>query len=269
MKALLALLSALAAGPAASPSTASLEAGIAALADFRAEDAIQLLERARYEGPYALADHIRLFEQLGIAYAYVERGPDALAAFDTLLALDPAHAISYTLSPKVTFLFEQARSRTRDRAAPALDLRWPLGLAVGDPIPLDLELVADPKSFMRRARLSHRLRGAPAWSTAEVSLTSPGARIDLPPAAPASVRPEAVEVFVTVYDDHGNEVLRWASEQRPREIALSYEPPDPWYSRWWVWAAAGTVVAAGASVAVFAVTREPGPTVGGILEVKP
>src|SRR5262249_34771773 len=130
---------------AAGANTKSLDKGAALLAEFRAEDAVTVLEKAKSEGPYSRAEYIRLFEQLGIAYAYLERGGDALAAFDTLLALDPGRAISYTLSPKVTFLFEQARSAAADRVPPTIDVRWPPGLSVSDPIPVDVEVVADPK----------------------------------------------------------------------------------------------------------------------------
>lgn len=40
-------------------------------------------------------------------------------------------------------------------------------------------------------------------------------------------------------------------------IPLRYDPPPPWYRRWWVWAATGSVVALGTGVGVWAATREP------------
>src|SRR5688572_29310831 len=99
----------------AAPKGRALDQGAKALVDFRPEEAIVLLERAKTEGPYGYDDHAKLYEQLGIAYAYLDRSEDALAAFDMLLAIDPTRAISYTLSPKVTFLFEQARSKAGAR----------------------------------------------------------------------------------------------------------------------------------------------------------
>src|SRR5688572_17213214 len=120
--------------------TKSLERGSQLLAEFRAEDAIVVLEAAKKAGPYSRADYIRLFEQLGIGYAYLDRGDDALAAFDMLLAIDPGRAISYTLSPKVTFLYEQARSAPEKRLPPTIDVRWPVGLTLSSPIPIDLEV---------------------------------------------------------------------------------------------------------------------------------
>jgi hypothetical protein len=254
---------------AAAGGAKSLDKGSHALQEFRGEDAVVILERAKSEGPYTRADHIRLYELLGIAYAYVERSDDALAAFDTLLALDPGRAISYTLSPKVTFLFEQQRGAVAERIAPTIDVRWPVGLSIDSPIPIDVEVVSDPKKFFARAKLFHRVRGALSYEATDVELPKAGEsrRIDLPPGAPGAVKDQTVEIYLVAYDSAGNEVYQWGSDMRPREISVRFEPPDPWYGRWWVWAIAGTVVAAGASVAVFAVSREPEPTVPGSLEV--
>lgn len=229
------------------------------------------MEKAKNEGPYSRADYIRLFEQLGIAYAYLERSQDALASFDTLLALDPGRAISYTLSPKVTFLFEQARSAAADRTPPTIDVRWPVGLDVEEPIPVDVEVVADPKSFFSWARIRYRLKGSPTYTTldSELPKIAQPKRLEIPPLAAASTHEETIELYLVAYDKAGNEVHQWGSETHPREIALQYEAPDPWYSRWWIWAIAGTVVAASASAGVFAATREPDPTVGGVFRVVP
>lgn len=254
----------------ASPGQGSLDRAAKALADFRPDDAVALLTKAKEEGPYLHADHVRLYEQLGIAYAYLEKPEEARHAFEVMLALEPTHAISYTLSPKVTFLFEQARERASERPSPTLDLSWSRDLTVEDPIPIAVEVVADPQGFLERARLFYRTKGMPRWSSTDVDLLEAGraARVELPPAAPDAKRPEAVELYAIAYDERGNEVLLWGSQRRPREIGLRYEPPDPWYGKWWVWVAAGVVVAGAAGSAVFAVTREPGPTVPGSLEIR-
>jgi hypothetical protein len=249
----------------------ALEQGASALADLRAEDAVALFEQAKKEGPYSRGDHIKLWEQLGVAYAYLERSKEALGAFDVLLALDPGRAISYTLSPKVTFVFEQARSLAADRVPPTIDLRWPLGLTVEDRIPIDLEVVADPHKFLKRAQLHWRLKGSPNYELVDVDLPEVGGthHIELPPVAAASSRDEVIELYLVGYDARRNEVYQWGSETHPREISVSYEQREAWYTEWWIWAIAGTVVAAGASAAVFAATREPGPTIPTDLRVVP
>ncbi len=78
--------------------------------------------------------------------------------------------LSYRLSTKATFVFEDVRRRLERRAPPAIDVRWRGGQKVGDRIPLDLEVVADPKALLRRATLFVRERGEPAWRAADVDL---------------------------------------------------------------------------------------------------
>lgn len=243
----------------------SLDAGARLLADYRADEALRVLERARGEGPYGFSDHLRLYELLGTAYAYLDRPDDARKAFDMLLALDPGRAISYTLSPKVTFSFEQARGRAADRAPPTVDLRWPLDLSVDDEIPIEVDVVSDPKAFLRHGQLFTRLEGQERYERLEFPMPTRGAshRVLLPALARGLERRASVELHLIVLDAAGNEVYRLGSPQRPRSLALRWDLPDPWYSRWWVWALAGTLVAAGASGAVFAATRDPGPFVDG------
>jgi tetratricopeptide (TPR) repeat protein len=249
----------------------SLDKAARALAEFRPDDAVKLLNQAKEEGPYAHNDHVRLYEQLGIAYAYLERSDDAKHAFDVMLGLEPTHAISYTLSPKVTFLFEQARANAIQHPTPAIDLSWSRDLTVEDRIPIAVEVIADPHRYLEKALVRFRTKGNPTWKEQMLELPDVGAvaRIELPPAASGSEQSEAVEVYAIAYDSSGNEVLLWGSEKRPREIGLRYEAPDPWYGEWWVWVTVGAVVAAGAGAAVFAATREPPDTATGHFGVSP
>jgi len=249
--------------------TRSLDQGCTALAEYRVEEAVALLQRARGEGPYEYPDHVRLYEQLGLAYAYLDRKEQALQSFDMLLALDPGHAISYTLSPKVTFLFEQAR-KASTRASPiTVDLGWPRDLKVSDRVPIDLEVVADPRGLMKRAVLFSRRKGSLEERQARIDLGVPGRyhRVELPAAAPASEGPEVLEVYLKAFDEKGNEVYLLGSAAQPREISLAYEPPEAWYSRWWVWALVGGAVAAGTGTTVYFLLREPPGRVGGSFQV--
>lgn len=263
------LLLLLAQAAANTSGASSIEKGTQALADFRPEAAVALLEQARSEGPYRHEQHVKLYEQLGVAYAYLERADDAVEAFGIMLALQPTAAISYTLSPKVTFLFERARKKAMEAPTPSIDLSWPKDLRVDQAVPVDVELLADPKGFLKRARLFHRVKGAIRYQKVQLSLPKIGGRkeVRLPPSAPASKRTEVLELYLIGEDERGNEVLRWGTPTRPREVPLRYEPPDPWYGKWWVWVAAGAVVAASGAAAAVAVTREPSPTVDGVFGV--
>lgn len=207
-----------------------------------------------------------LWEQRGIAAAYAEDEKAASAAFDMLLALDPRHLLSYTISPKATFVFEKVRDQ--DRIEPAIDVNWPRDLKVGSEVPLQIEVVADPKSFLKRGSLYMRERGSADWRAADFTLEAgKPTQLRLPGLDKKS--PAAVELYLQAFDDKGNTVLTWADPKRPREIPMRYEPPTPWFRKWWVWAAAGTVVAGATGAIVYQTTLEPPARVGGTIDVNP
>lgn len=247
---------------------AHIEAGRAALATFDLETAKAELDAAAASGPLDYDSHVALWEQRGIAAAYAADEPAALAAFDTLLTLDPGHLLSYTLSPRATFVFEKARLAAQHSPRPALQLTWRRDARIGDALPVDVEVVADPKQSLSRASLVLRARGEASWRAVDLPLPKPGAlaRITLPPTS--GKKPATLELYLRAFDAHDNEVLRWASPEAPRELALRYEPPQPWHSKWWVRAIGGGVLALGTGVAVYALTREPPSTVGGDVQVK-
>src|SRR5262245_5624698 len=126
---------------------AKVAAGKQALAKLDVDVARAALAGADRGGPLDHETNVTLWEQRGIAAAYIDDERTASAAFDMLLALDPSHFLSYTLSPKATFVFEKVRNETRVHGIPALDVNWPHGQRVGDPVPIDLEVVADPKQL--------------------------------------------------------------------------------------------------------------------------
>jgi len=224
----------------------NLASGVEALAAFRIEEAVSRLSRALEEGPYGHADHVRLYESLGIAQASLGDEPAALAAFTKLLILSPGHALSYTLSPKVTFVFERARGAAGP--PPTLELGWPYDLRVEDAVPLTLEVVINPGNVLARAVVYARRQGDPAYVPREVSLAPVGRHVTavLPSPEPGAERDVNAEVYVVGLDARGNEITSVGSAATPREVHLAYRP-DPWYSHWWVWAV-GAVVVGGAAV---------------------
>jgi hypothetical protein len=246
---------------------AKIAEGKAALAKLDVDQAKTALAAADRGGPLDHDTHITLWEQRGIAAAYVDDEATATSAFDMLLALDPGHFLSYTLSPKATFVFEKVRSEMKARGAPGLDVNWERGGRVGDPVPLDVEVIADPKQFLRRATLFVRTRGESSWRAADLTLGHERAqRIALPPIA--ATKPVSLEHYLRAYDDLGNEVLAWADPVRPREIPLRYDPPTPLYRKWWPWAIAGFVGVVGTGAIVYFTTLAPPDTVMGDVDVK-
>ncbi|TMQ17498.1 MAG: hypothetical protein E6J91_10020 [Deltaproteobacteria bacterium] len=245
---------------------ARVAAGKQALAKLDVDLARQALDAADRGGPLDHDANVTLWEQRGIAAAYVDDERAAGAAFDMMLALDPGHFLSYTLSPKATFVFEKVRNDSKARGLPALDVNWPHGQRVGDPVPLELEVVADPKQFLHRATVFVRTRGDSGWRAADIALGRVADhRILLPPVD--AQRPVSLELYLRAYDDRGNEVLTWADPQRPREIPLRYDPPTPWYRRTWFYAAAGGVLAAAVGVTVYELTLAPPDKVSGGVSV--
>lgn len=245
------------------PKEAEVEAAEKALADFRPEEAVRILDAV--EGPLAYETHIRVHEQLGIAHAYLEQPEEAVASFRRMLALDPARALPYTLSPKVTFLFERARREAARLPTPTLDLGWPRGLRTAESVPIELEVVHDPVGFLSSAVVRYRRRGEASWRERALQLPSEGgfATASLPPVAAEATEAQTLELYVVARDGRGNEVMRLGHPDRPREIELRYERPRAWFERWWLWAAVGGVVAAGATAAAVAASSGPGPNVDG------
>ena len=204
-----------------------------------------------------------LWEQRGIAAAFMDDVRTARAAFEMLLALDPGHFLSYLTSPKATQVFEVVRNEAKERGAPTLEVNWAQGQRVGTPVPLAVTVVADPKLFLTAATLFVRTRGEPTWNAVDLALGRAGTEhtVVLPPID--ATRALSIELYLRAYDDHGNEVLAWADPRRPREIPLRYDPPRAWWQTWWGITLIGSVAVAGTGGSVYAATRSPPDRVDG------
>lgn len=236
----------------------ALDTAQAALGDFDARAALTALEVAKTSGPLTLDDHIRYYEYLGIAHAYLEHEAESLDAFSRLLRLSPGHAIAYTLSPQVTFVFQEARRRAGPE--PKVTFSWPPDREVGQTLPVVIEVLADPAEQYATARLFWRAGPDAPFDAMPVPLAPPGAyvRVEIPP--DSNVTNDVTrQLYLGVYDAAGNEVSRVGDPSAPREARMRYVPPTSWYERWWVWAGIGVVAAAGVGAAVYATTR-PEPT---------
>ncbi len=254
------------------------------------EAALRALDEVAAQGPFARSTYVRIWRQRGMAHSLLahaaadaardDGGADAAAAarrhtdlamraFDMLLALDPGHRLEYTQTPQTTFMFQDAIGAAAAQPAPTIDIDWDRDARVGTPVPVAVEVISDPKSFLARATLFVRRRGDRAWRATELALPPAGSyqRFVLP-ATEASAA-TALELYARAYDQRGNEVLAWASPERPRELPLRWDPPTRWYRTWWIWAIAGGAVAAGVGVTVYATQWRPSDTVGGGVVVTP
>ena len=244
-----------------------VEEGRRALAKLDLDAARAALTAAEAGGPLRHDTHVALWEQRGIAAAYVNDTQGASAAFDMMIALDPGHFLSYTLSPKATFVFEKARGERQAGGLPALDVSWPHEPRVGDAVPIELSVRADPKQFLRRATLFVRARGDASWRAADVELAAHGdRRLSLPPVT--ADKPVALQLYLRAYDARGNEVLTWADPAQPRELPLRYDPPVPWYRRTWVIVTGLAVVGLAAGATVYELTQTPPDRITGGVTVR-
>lgn len=251
--------------------TAALDASEVALAEGDLDAVDRALARAAAE-PLDHASHVRLWEQRGIAAAYRMYGdetPDKVAAtaaaYGRLLALDPTHHLDCRRADKATTPFERARIAAASGGGPALQVTWPRNLRLGEPVPLELETVADPDALLHAATVYIRHRGATTWRATDVTLAPTGGYTRIRVPGVDGTEPTALELYATATDRAGNETLLWASAQRPREVPLRYDPPTPWFRTWWVWAIAGGVVATGAGVATYALVWEPSSQLDGTI----
>lgn len=248
---------------AAGDAPKQLDAGAQAIASQDVDAIAAAVNAAEKAGPLDYTSNIRLWEERGIGLAYGDDDPGAKTAFDMMLALDPGHVLSYRLSPKATLVFEEVRKSVS--TAPAIDVNWTRGQKVGDPLPIDIEVISDPKKFLDRATLFVRSRGEASWHATDLVLAK-AKTIVLP--AIHSDKPVSLELYLRAYDAHDNEVLTWADPSHPRELALRYEPPTPWYRKWWVWAIGGSAVAIATGITVYELTIAPPDTIGGSAMIK-
>ncbi|MFC1610723.1 hypothetical protein ACFL6C_07185 [Myxococcota bacterium] len=139
-----------------------------------------------------------------------------------------------------------------------MDLSYPRDRRVGDGVPITIEVIADPKSFLRRAELRWRGTGETTeLQSSKLDLAAPGNFVttELNPTVPVATTDQKLFLHLVAFDDRGNEVLWVGDAEHPRELTLSYVEPTPWYERWWVWTAASVALAAGIGTTVYFATR--------------
>lgn len=246
---------------------ADLATADAAVRTLDLDVAFAALDRAAAR-PLDHAAYLRLWETRGIAHAAAEELPAARQAFGRLLDVDPGHAIDCNRGAPVFRPFQAERAETAARRTPALELRWRRDLRLGQPVPIEIENVADPAGLLHGLTVYVRTRGEGGWRAADLTVPPPGGlrTLVLPPVT--GDQPTALELFAVAEDERGNEVHLWASAERPREIPLRYDPPEPWYRKWWVWAAVGGVAAVGTGVGVYAAVWQPSERLDAPVDMK-
>ncbi|MEO0814967.1 MAG: hypothetical protein AAFY60_19060, partial [Myxococcota bacterium] len=128
-----------------------------------------------------------------------------------------------------------------------VEMSWPRDRRVGEPVPVVVEVLSDPGQRFHTAALFWREGGEENYRRLPIEVPKAGAytTVELP-AHSETVRSDRIrQLYLSVFDQRGNEIWRLADGVAPREIALRYDPEPRWYERWWVWTAVGTALAAG------------------------
>jgi hypothetical protein len=210
----------------------------------------------------------------GSALVVLDRDADAAAAFDALLALEPAYRPASDTPPRIRASFESARAgrlvhleeelATREGAqlrAVAIDVDGPTSARGGLPLHLHLR-VTDPHRMIDRFVLGYRRDRDHDYASIAVP-SAPTVDLVVPGAWLASDRDYRLAWYVEGLHTTGARVRRIGDATDPRWIAISAgqvpRPPGV-TSHWWFWAGVATLAASAVAVPVLIErSRDVGP----------
>ncbi|MBI5478257.1 MAG: tetratricopeptide repeat protein [Deltaproteobacteria bacterium] len=201
---------------------------------------------------------VTIFRLLGQTAALTGEEAGATEAFKRWLALDPqgelpADADARTLRALAAAKeFWKGRERLRIEHLPPGRVPPATPLAIPVSVPSDpLKMIHHLEFLFRRAAESRFERQVLARGQGAVSLTAAFLR--------DSRKPYRVEYYVVALDEHGGTVDSLGSEGMPLAFLVTREArPGRWYTKWWVWAIAGTVAAGAATTGAVLGTRSSG-----------
>jgi len=243
----------------------TVKLGKSALKEGQLDEALRKFKMAIDQGPHAYETIVHLYEQLGIASAYRDDEAGALLAFGRLLLIAPGHLLSYQLSPTATDKFEEARRSSAASPNPTLAVTWPDDLDVARPIPIEIEVVADPAKMLTAATLYVRdpsQKKTPAKAV-DVVLAPRGQRTAITLPALGGDTARRLSLNLVARDRSNSEVLLWASSEQPRTLRVGYTPPTPLWKKPWPYITGGSVLVVGVSALVYVLVRPPPDTVDG------
>ncbi|MEO0812999.1 MAG: hypothetical protein AAFY60_09065 [Myxococcota bacterium] len=201
-----------------SPAGEHIERASQLIDDFRYEEALGELQRARTVSAQSCVE-MRAVERLsGIAHASLERSKEASAAFARLVAMNPLASISYSLSPKVTLLFSRERKRLSALGDLRLQLNAPFAQAADLPISMRVRLTHDPLEQAQDGAIAFRLNDG-EWQTRSFPLDG---AVDLK-LRPFNTESDAtLSYFVEARDAKDNCLYALGTAESPRSMRLVY-----------------------------------------------
>lgn len=172
-------------------------------------DAIHAYEHALANGPYSVEALASAYRNLGILSTITGALPEASAAFERALALDPNVPIPEELNPgqRTTFLALQRDAQRIEM------LLHPGDVSATRSTQVRVELQHAPSDFAETLRISAAPQGAPPWRTE----TAAADGIEIPTAAWRGSRELMVEV--EALDSFGNVITSATTTLRAQDPA--------------------------------------------------
>jgi tetratricopeptide (TPR) repeat protein len=217
--------------------------------------------------PVATRDQrARAYEYLGMSWLILGKKARAREAFEELLAIDPHYTLSDpTHSPKLREFFEDVRSSFvpgygRGAGEAELEHAAPTGATAGRPVEMAVVVIRGAP-LVKMVMLHQRRQGLLTYSVEP--LRGEGGRFRLSFTPPRDSADYTLEYYLEARDEHERVVARVASPERPIALPVHGAPtvtgPQPWFKRWYVWAAVGAVVAGAAVGGILYGTAERAP----------
>jgi hypothetical protein len=226
------------------------------------DDAMKVCQAVLDAGGNTRRDHVRLLTYKGLIDAVSDRRKLAVAAFKQVLVIDPLIDLGKGHPPRVRRAIAAARRWFKRNKPLMIELKAPQRVDRRGTAQIGLAVVSDPLGLLTRVVLNVRAGGSGGFQA--LPLQRPqgadyGWRVPLAQVRGAQ-RARQLQLYVSAFDASFNEVAIVGSPKAPRELVLTgavaplvaIAPPPrrpapaarPWYRRWWVWTAAGLVLAA-------------------------
>ncbi len=225
-------------------------------------DAIERAEKTKGNPRVVLLAIYRLRAQAAVMSGNADL---AAEAFKHYLAIEPA-ADDTDLSEEAKPAFVAAKEFWKGKAPLKIEHLPPGKVAPRKPVTIPIKVASDPLQMVRSRVLHYRQQGFKQWNTIKLQPSEDSARL---PATPLPLVGKAyrMEYYVVALDENSAVLDSLGTSSAPLAFLVTKDAivrPTPVYKRWWVWAAAGAVVAG--SIATYAIVTNDGlpdsPTVG-------
>lgn len=258
------------------PNSKLIDEAAGAFAGLDFERALELLDRSLEAGGNSPGEMVRIYSLRGLCLVSLGREQLARSSFRAALSIDPAFRLAPDLSPR----FQEPFREELQRGVAPLSLRidFPSELRPEQQILGTAELLSDPEGLAGGLVIYYRPSGRKMFYSARWPSLPQGKSVTfgLQPVPEVSAAAEFLEWYAELQDSHGNRLFLRGDAEHPlrvpwrklEDISIASTPPPPvapaptavpWYSKWWVWAIAGTVAAAAGGVTVGVLLSRPAP----------